>query len=57
MPAPDKGDDMGPWLILLICALIAFLVGAFTAAKWLFIIAVVLLVAGLFSGFGARRRV
>jgi uncharacterized membrane protein len=47
---------MGPWLILLICALIAFLVGAFTAAKWLFVIAVVLLLAGLFTGYGSRRR-
>ena len=34
---------MGPWLILLVCALVAFLIGAFSAAKWLFIIAIVLL--------------
>jgi uncharacterized membrane protein YccC len=47
---------MGLWLILLLCALVAFLVGASTAANWLFIIAVVLLVAGLFTGYGSRRR-
>jgi uncharacterized membrane protein YtjA (UPF0391 family) len=46
---------MGPWLLLLILALIAFVLGFATAAKWLFIIAVVLLVIGLFWGFAGRR--
>jgi uncharacterized membrane protein YtjA (UPF0391 family) len=36
---------------LLLLALIAFVLGFVTAAKWLFIIAVVLLVVGLFTGF------
>ena len=36
---------MGPWLLLLILALIAFVLGFVVAAKWLFIIAVVLLVS------------
>jgi hypothetical protein len=48
---------MGPWLLLLVLALVAFVLGFATAANWLFIIAVVLLLAGLFSGYGARRRV
>jgi hypothetical protein len=38
---------MGPWLLLLILALVAFVMGFAPAANWLFIIAVVLLVAGL----------
>jgi len=46
---------MGPWLLLLILALIAFVLGFATAAKWLFIIAVVLLVIGLFWSFAGRR--
>jgi uncharacterized membrane protein YtjA (UPF0391 family) len=51
---------MGPWLLLLVLALIAFVLGFVTAAKWLFIIAVVLLLVGLFVGFrggwgGGRR--
>jgi uncharacterized membrane protein YtjA (UPF0391 family) len=46
---------MGPWLLLLILALIAFVLGFVVAAKWLFIIAVVLLVIGLFWGFAGRR--
>ena len=48
---------MATWLILLIAALIAFVIGFGTAAKWLFIIALVLLVVGLFSmvrGRGSR---
>ena len=46
---------MATWLILLIAALVAAVIGFATAAKWLFIIAVVLLVVGLFTGLGARR--
>ncbi len=38
---------MSTWLILLIAALIAAVIGFGTAAKWLFIIAIVLLVIGL----------
>jgi uncharacterized membrane protein YtjA (UPF0391 family) len=37
------------WLILLIAALVAAIIGFGTAAKWLFIIAVVFLVIGLFG--------
>jgi len=54
-----KEIEMGLWLALLVLALIALVVGFVTAAKWLFIIAVVLLLVGLFTGFrggwGARR--
>lgn len=46
---------LGPWLLLLILALIAFVLGFVVAAKWLFIIAVVLLVLGLVWGFSGRR--
>ena len=46
---------MGPRLLLLILALIAFVLGFVVAAKWLFIIAVVLLVLGLVWGFSGRR--
>ena len=48
---------MATWLILLIAALIAFVIGFGTAAKWLFIIALVLLVVGLVGltrGRGSR---
>jgi hypothetical protein len=38
---------MGPWLLLLVLALVAFVLGFWTAAHWLFVIALVLLVAGL----------
>ena len=43
---------MGPWLLLLVLALIAAILGFATAAHWLFIVAVMLLVAGCH----ARRR-
>jgi hypothetical protein len=46
---------MGPWLLLLVLALVAFALGFVTAANWLFIIAVVLLLAGLVTGYGSRR--
>lgn len=46
---------MATWLILLIAALVAVLIGFVTAAKWLFILAVVLLVAGLLTSLLGRR--
>ena len=48
-------NDMAAWLILLIAALVAAIIGFGTAAKWLFIVAIVLLLVGLFLGFGSRR--
>lgn len=48
---------MSTWLILLIAALVAVVLGFGTAAKWLFILALVLLVVGLFGlarGRGTR---
>jgi uncharacterized membrane protein YtjA (UPF0391 family) len=46
---------VGPWLLLLILALIAAVLGFATAAHWLFIIAVVLLAAGLLVSLTGRR--
>ena len=46
---------MSAWLILLIAALIAALIGFGTAAKWLFIIAIILLVVGLVGMVVGRR--
>ncbi len=43
------------WL-LLILALVGFVLGFVTAAKWLFIIAVVLLIVSLFTGFRSGWR-
>ncbi|MDO8308670.1 MAG: DUF1328 domain-containing protein [Actinomycetota bacterium] len=40
---------MSVWIILLIAAVVAALIGFGTAAKWLFIIAIILLVVGLIS--------
>ena len=48
---------MGTWLILLILAVIAAVLGFATAAKWLFIVAVVLLVVGLVMSLAGRSRV
>ncbi len=48
---------MSTWLILLIAALVAALVGFGTAAKWLFIIAIILLVVGLVGITRGRSRV
>jgi uncharacterized membrane protein YtjA (UPF0391 family) len=45
---------MALWIVLLIAALIAAVIGFGTAAKWLFIIAIVLLVIGLI-GIGRGR--
>jgi len=47
---------MSAWLILLIAALVAALIGFGTAAKWLFIIAIVLLVVGLIGLVVGRPR-
>jgi len=44
-------------LILLILAVIAAVLGFATAAKWLFIVAVVLLVVGLVMSLAGRSRV
>jgi hypothetical protein len=46
---------MSVWLILLVAALIAALIGFGTAAKWLFIIAIILLVVGLIGIVAGRR--
>lgn len=46
---------MALWLILLVAALVAAVIGFGTAAKWLFIIAIVLLVVGLIGMFAGRR--
>jgi uncharacterized membrane protein YtjA (UPF0391 family) len=46
---------MATWLILLIAALVAALIGFGTAAKWLFVIAIVLLVVGLVSLSRGKR--
>ena len=48
---------MGTWLILLILAVIAAVLGFATAAKWLFIVAIVLLVVGLVMSLAGRSRV
>lgn len=47
---------MGPWLLLLVLALVAFVLGFAVAAKWLFIVALVLLVLGLLAGLRGRDR-
>lgn len=47
---------MSLWIILLIAALVAAAIGFGTAAKWLFIVAVVLLVIGLIGLFVGNRR-
>lgn len=48
---------MGTWLILLILAVIAAILGFATAAKWLFIVAVALLVIGVVLSLAGRSRV
>ena len=45
---------MALWLVLLVAALVAAVIGLATAAKWLFIIAIVLLVVGVVTGVGRR---
>jgi len=46
---------MALWLILLVAALVAAVIGFGTAAKWLFIIAIVLLIVGAIGMFTGRR--
>jgi len=46
---------MATWLILLIAALIAAVIGFGTAATWLFVVAAVLLVIGLLGLLRDRR--
>jgi hypothetical protein len=41
---------------LLVLALIAFVLGFVAAAKWMFVIAIALLLLGLVMRVGARRR-
>jgi uncharacterized membrane protein YtjA (UPF0391 family) len=55
LPAPILEAFMATWLILLIAALVAAVIGFDTAAKWLFIIAIVLLVIGVAS-LSRRKR-
>jgi hypothetical protein len=45
---------MSAWLLLLILAIVAFIIGFGTAAYWLFIVAVVLLLIAAFSGYSGR---
>ncbi len=47
---------MSAWLILLVAALIAAVIGFGTAAKWLFIIAVILLIIGAVGLITGRSR-
>jgi uncharacterized membrane protein YtjA (UPF0391 family) len=49
-----EGFPMGPWVLLLVLALIAAILGFAVAAHWLFIIAVVLLVAGIVLNLTSR---
>jgi hypothetical protein len=46
---------VGTWLVLLILAVVAAIIGFATAAKWLFIIAIALLVVGLVLSLAGRR--
>jgi len=47
---------MSLWLLLLVAALVAAVIGFGTAAKWLFIIAIILLVVGLIGWLAGRSR-
>lgn len=47
---------MNLFILLLVLAVVAAVIGFATAAKWLFIIAVVLLLVGLFTGFRGRAK-
>lgn len=46
---------MSLWLILLIAAVVAAVIGFGTAANWLFIIAIILLVIGVIGLFAGNR--
>lgn len=45
---------MSLWIVLLIAALVALVIGFGTAAKWLFIVAIILLVIGAIGMFTGR---
>jgi uncharacterized membrane protein YtjA (UPF0391 family) len=45
---------VGPWLLLLVLALVAAVLGFASAAHWLFIVAIVLLVAGVVLSITSR---
>jgi uncharacterized membrane protein YtjA (UPF0391 family) len=45
---------MGPWLLLLVLALVAAVIGFTSAAYWLFVVAIVLLVAGVIMALTGR---
>jgi hypothetical protein len=45
---------MGPWLLLIVLAIIAAILGFATVAHWLFIVAIVLLVAGVIMAITGR---
>lgn len=47
---------MALWLILLVAALVAAVIGFGTAAKWLFIVAVILLVVAAVGALMGRAR-
>ncbi|MGH8870087.1 MAG: hypothetical protein ACRDYU_19125 [Actinomycetes bacterium] len=47
---------MNMFLALILLAVVAAVIGLATAAKWLFIIALVLLAVGLLTGFRGRGR-
>lgn len=47
---------MALWLILLVAALVAAVIGFGTAAKWLFIVAVILLIVGAVGALMGRSR-
>ena len=47
---------MALWLVLLVAALVAAVIGFGTAAKWLFIVAVILLIVGAVGALMARSR-
>ncbi len=46
---------MALWLILLVAALVAAVIGFGTAAKWLFIVAIILLIVAAVGALMGRR--
>ena len=56
-PKFEKGNEMVLAIVLIVLAILLGLGGLlFTAVKWLLIVAVVLLVAGVVAGFLGRRK-
>ena len=47
---------MALWLVLLVAALVAAVIGFGAAAKWLFIVAVILLIVGAVGALMGRSR-